>query len=61
MKVPKNLSFWRSKTSFSKFPDVKEDRFGLKISKITENTRSTAAELGIEVLYFLKTGSHASL
>ena len=42
------------KTKRSKFLDVKLDLFGRVTSDPMENTLSTAAELGMRVLYFRK-------
>ena len=58
---PKHFLFSHSKTNFSKFSFVIDDRFDRKISETTENNLSTAAELGIAVLNLLKFCNHAYL
>ena len=57
----KHFSLSRSKTNFSKFSFVIDDRFDRKISEPTANNLSMAAELGIAVLNLLNFCNHASL
>ena len=57
----KHFLFSRSKTNFSKFSFVIDDRFDRKISEPTANNLSTVAELGIAVLNLLNFCKHASL
>ena len=56
----KHFSFSRSKTNFSKFSFVIDDRFDRRISEPTENNLWTAAELRIAVLNLLNFRNHAS-
>jgi len=51
------LFFFRNRNS-SKLSDFKLERFFLNISEAVENNLSTAAELGIGVLYFRKSFIH---
>ena len=53
------FSFWN--TSRSKFVANKEALLGLRTSPPTLNRRSTAAELGMGVLYLVNTSIHACL
>ena len=55
----KHLQFSRMNTNLSKFSEVKLERFALKISDPIEKTLSTAAELGMLVLYFKNTSIQA--
>ena len=59
--VFKHFSFSRSKTNFSKFSFVIDDRFDRKILEPTANNFSTEAELGIAVLNLLNFCNQASL
>ena len=56
----KHFSFSRSKTNFSKFFFVIDDRFDRKISEPIANNLPTAAELGIAVSKLLNFCNHAS-
>ena len=57
----KDFPFSRSKTNFSKFFFVVDDRFDHKMSEPTANNHLTAAELGITVLNLLNFCKHAFL
>ena len=52
--------FFFKNRNISKFFDVKLDRFFLKMSDPNEKRHSTAAELGIDVLYFKNRRNQAS-
>ena len=55
--IKNGIVFFRNRNS-SKFSDFKLERFFLDISEAVENSLSTAAELGIGVLYFRKSSIH---
>ena len=57
----KHFSFSRSKTNFSIFFFVIDNRFDRIISEPTENNLLTAAELGMPALNLLNFCNHASL
>jgi len=56
--IKNGIVFFRNRNS-SKFSDFKLERFFLNISEAVENNLSTAAELGIGVLYFSKSFIHS--